>query len=436
MLHNQPESSQELLRRNNRDLVDVMGGHTDTPVPALATASNTRFTRVQPTGHVKNMRTLDTAMKLGRLIDPALDDAQFYAHLPAGYLNEYGPALDEADIRHDPAAVGATKVGHKLAWEDQDEDGSLMSNWPLRYAARYAPEPSNRRVGVPPSHPEYDQKFVAAQLAASLKKLPAGRKLHWVDPLGVVGQRAWYNPARYTEGRNILGVQKFTLDAAADDAARAQMASRIAASSNGSQSPLYAYLPPNDAADLYEPWPDPATVRHDPDVDAYRAFGADDTEIAKIQAQAAAHNARLDAVKPSGPVDPTTVKAAAHPVARLLRGAATTTMPAAARTPPAALRTTVVPAAAPVVAPRPPLAIGPAAAISPRPAPVGARRYPDRSMVDDVSSWAPGGGPIKTPARRLPPELAPGLITGTAGAASAYGLGQVGGVIEDMFQFA
>jgi hypothetical protein len=483
VLHNQPESSQELLRRNNRDLVDVMGAYTAPKAPALAAAHTTRLTRVQPTGQVTNMRTRDVRLKQAQAVDPAAKYGMPQTATPDGpsvgtgapfdpkvlkLLQSLGARYDatgqlttrdasrlqraygwkhtpdELDLVEglmemeaaqggpvDPAAVGATRVGRKLAWEVEDEDGNLHSNHPLRYASKYAPPPSNRRVGVPPSHPDYDQKFVAAALAAALKKLPAGHKLHWLDDDAVVGQRAWYNPARYVKGRDIYGEQEHTLDATADDAARAQMVGRIAPP-GGDPSPLYAYLPANYANDLYGPPLEAADIRHEPDLDAYRAFGADDTQIAAIQSQAAAHNARLDArasaAKPGRLVDPTTVKAAAHPVARWLRGATMTAVPTAVRTPPAALRTTAMPAAAAAAAPRPAISIRPAAAMPPHPAPGGGRRYPDRSMVDNVGSWAPAGAAPR-PARRLPPELAPGLITGTAGAAGAYGLGQAGGAV-------
>lgn len=71
MLHNQPESSQELLRRNNTDLVDVMGGHTDASVPAPTPARNYRVSRAKPTGRITNMRTLDARLKQAQAVDPA-----------------------------------------------------------------------------------------------------------------------------------------------------------------------------------------------------------------------------------------------------------------------------------------------------------------------------------------------------------------------------
>jgi hypothetical protein len=104
VLHNQPESSQELLRRNNRELVDVMGGHTDTPVPAPALARNYRVSRAKPTGRITNMRTLDARLKQAQAVDPA---AVKLAGIPFASLlgrAAKAPAAAKAAV---PAAVKA-----------------------------------------------------------------------------------------------------------------------------------------------------------------------------------------------------------------------------------------------------------------------------------------------------------------------------------------
>lgn len=109
----------------------------------------------------------------------------------------------------------------KQAWEVGDDTG-WYSNHPLRYASYLADPPR-----IPAKHPDYEREFANQLLQRAVKKLPSNQKLHWVDPDAVLGERAWYNPMRYMDGKQIIGEKNYELDGGSDDKNRAEILQQI-----------------------------------------------------------------------------------------------------------------------------------------------------------------------------------------------------------------
>jgi hypothetical protein len=138
----------------------------------------------------------------------------------------------------------------KQAWEVEDESGGY-SNWPLQYASYLTPPPN-----IPANHPDHDREFATQTLQRATKKLPADRKLHWVDFDAKLGERPWYNPRRYVSGKQITGQKHYDLGRDSDEQSRAEVLQQILDNFQGRNS-LLAHYPAEyyDADEAEEPTP-------------------------------------------------------------------------------------------------------------------------------------------------------------------------------------